>query len=367
MKTFKICISCINGYLTYDFVDSLKNQKDFKSYLIGIDMSDRNKGKILCNKFYKVNDPKNEKKYINDLIKIYKREKFDIFFPLSDLESFIILKNIKKLEKLSVKFKLPSNNFETAKILYDKAKFLKFCESNNINVGKFKIVSNYESLFNEIKKNLKKKFILKPVKGSGTKNVFLLNNNSNKKINILESRNCLELNFKMLKKMNIFEKKTKFILMPFYNGKMYDVDCIAHKGKIKEFSIRERECQNRFIFYSVGHRIIKNSKIKKLIQKFVSKLKFSGICDFDLIKQNKNYFLLEASCRFSGSVGICTKSGLNFPAQMVRYLMQLKPYNYQLNYNDSYRPFLIQKKIDRSKRGILLNDYIPHFSKQLKY
>ena len=80
MKTVKICISCINGYLTYDFIDSLKNQKDFNSYLIGIDMSDRNKGKILCNKFYKVNDPRNEKKYINDLIKIYKKEKFDIFF-----------------------------------------------------------------------------------------------------------------------------------------------------------------------------------------------------------------------------------------------------------------------------------------------
>ena len=62
MKTVKICISCINGYLTYDFIDSLKNQKDFNSYLIGIDMSDSNKGKILCNKFYKVNDPRNEKK-----------------------------------------------------------------------------------------------------------------------------------------------------------------------------------------------------------------------------------------------------------------------------------------------------------------
>ena len=80
MKTVKICISCINGYLTYDFIDSLKNQKDFNSYLIGIDMSDSNKGKILCNKFYKVNDPRNEKKYINDLIKIYKKKNLISFF-----------------------------------------------------------------------------------------------------------------------------------------------------------------------------------------------------------------------------------------------------------------------------------------------
>ena len=262
---------------------------------------------------------------------------------------------------------MPSKNYETAKLLYDKIKFLNFCKLNNINVGKFKIISNYNSLLKEIKKSYKRKFILKPVKGSGTKNVFLLNLNSSRKINILESRNCVELNLEILKKINIFKNKSQFILMPYYNGKMYDVDCIAQDGKIKEFCIREREFQNRFIFYSIGHRIIKNSNIKKLIKKFISKLKFTGICDFDLIEQNKKFYLLEASCRFSGSVGICTKSGLNFPAQMARYLMKLKPYKYRLNYNDSYRPFLVQKKIDKSKKGILLDDYIPHFSKQLKY
>ena len=52
MKKIKICITCINGFLTYDFVESLKNQKDFESYLIGIDISDGTKGAILCDKFY---------------------------------------------------------------------------------------------------------------------------------------------------------------------------------------------------------------------------------------------------------------------------------------------------------------------------
>ena len=184
---------------------------------------------------------------------------------------------------------------------------MNFCKLNNINVGKFKIISNYNSLFKEIKKSYKRKFILKPVKGSGTKNVFLLNLNSSRKINILESRNCVELNLEILKD-KYFKNKSQFILMPYYNGKMY-VLIIAQDGKIKEFCIR---ISNRFIFYSIGHRIIKNSNIKKLIKKFISKLKFTGICDFDLIEQNKKFYLLEASCRFSGSVGICTKSGLNF-------------------------------------------------------
>ena len=50
MRKIKICVSCINGYLTYDFIQSLRNQNDFKSFLIGIDMIERNKGK-----FYAIN------------------------------------------------------------------------------------------------------------------------------------------------------------------------------------------------------------------------------------------------------------------------------------------------------------------------
>ena len=100
------------------------------------------------------------------------------------------------------------------------------------------------------------------------------------------------------------------------------------------------------MFYSTGHRVIKNIKIKKLISKFVSKLKLNGICDFDVIEQENNYVMLEASCRFSGSVAVCTQSGVNFPAQMVRHLMKMKRIKYKLDYNNSFRSFLVLKRIE---------------------
>ena len=42
-----------------------------------------------------------------------------------------------------------------------------------------------------------------------------------------------------------------------------------------------------------------------------------------LFKNNK-VVLMEASARLSGSVGICSKAGINFPAQAVRRLMNLR-------------------------------------------
>ena len=181
MRKIKICISCINGFLTYDFIQSLKNQPDFQSKIIGIDISSRTKGKNLADKFYQVSSPKNEKKYIKDIIKIFKKEKFDIFFPLSDIENFVILKNKKIFEKLKINFHLPFNNYENAKLFYNKKNFLQFCGENEIPVGKYDIVSNFKNLNLLVKKNFKKKYILKPIKGSGSKNVFLINNKIRKK------------------------------------------------------------------------------------------------------------------------------------------------------------------------------------------
>ena len=271
------------------------------------------------------------------------------------------------MKKKKILFKLPFNNFEIAKLFYDKKLFLDFCNKNKIPSGKYSFVRR----ISEVKKIIDKtnsKYILKPTSGSGTKGVYLLNKLIKKKINILESRNCCELNLRELIKENIFQKKKEFIMMPFYKGNIYDIDCVANKGKILHISIRLREIRNRFMFYSTGHRIVYIKKIEKLISSFVEKLKLDGICDFDVIEIKKNNFiLLEASCRFSGSVGVGSNAGINFPAEVVRKILKLKQKKFKMNLDTSYRSFLVFKKIQSSKRKVLLNEYIPHYSEQLKY
>ena len=365
-KRIIVCVTCIGGFLTYDFISSLKNQNDFDCKVIGIDQSYSSKGNIICDKFYQVSNPLNEKKYINDLLKIYKKEKFDIFFPLSDYEALLISKYKKFFSSKKINFKSGSDQFKISSLFYDKKKFLTFCDEKKIPTGECTFFNNYKELSLFLKNKRKKRFILKALTGSGTRNVFLINQERKKPIKILESRDCYELNLKDLKRYLNF-KKYEYVLMPYYNGEIYDVDCIALNGVIKDFAIRKRQVKNRFLYYSAGHLTIKNNKIRSLIQKIVKETNLTGICDFDVIQYNKKFILLEASCRFSGSVGVSTLSGLNFPAQMVRYLMNLKPKKYKLKVNKSFRSFLILKEIKSNKSKIRLDDYIPHYSKQLSY
>ena len=122
MKNIKIVITCVGGYFVYDFINSLKNQKDFKSTILGVDQNDSANGKMLCDHFFKISSPKNEKKYIADVIKIYKKYKFDLFFAGSDAESYVISKYQKYFKSKKVFFKSQCDQFHNTNLTYNTIK-----------------------------------------------------------------------------------------------------------------------------------------------------------------------------------------------------------------------------------------------------
>ena len=199
-KKVTVCVSCVDGILTYDFINSLRNQNDFEARIVGVNRTYSSKGEILCDKFYKISDPSNEKKYISDFIKIYNREKFDLFFALSDGESYVISKYKSYLNSKNVKFQSQCDQSENNALTFDKKKFFLFCQKNKIPVGKLNFFKNSNHLIGFLKKNKNQKYILKALKGSGTRNVFLINSKRKKPQKILESRLCYELNINDLKK-----------------------------------------------------------------------------------------------------------------------------------------------------------------------
>ena len=127
-KLINICLSCVGGILVFDFIKSLRNQKDFNVSVTGIDRDKNASGKVLCEKFYQINDPNFEIKYLNKLIKILNENKIDVFFPLSDKECEVITNNLSYLKKQSPKTIIWLGSSEPEKILFDKEKFLSFCK-----------------------------------------------------------------------------------------------------------------------------------------------------------------------------------------------------------------------------------------------
>ncbi len=354
-----LLITCIGGLFIFDFLKCLKNQKKFKFKIIGTDKDPKAYGKVLVDKFYNSYGINTEKKFFNYIKEIINNEKIDIIFPLSDNEVRFFFKYKSKFLKSfpNLKFSFFENkNFD---IFLSKKNFYNFCKENEINIGDFKIISQFKELNKIIKKN--KKYILKSTTDSGSKNVFLINEKIKRERKILHDRQCYELNLKNFKKF--YNNKKKYILSNYYEGDGYDVDCFSINGEIKEMVVRKRLMFNKFMYYSPGHKIIRNTKISELIKKFIKKSKYTGISDFDIVESKGEYILIDTSCRFSGSVGIANIAGINFPILLIKYLLGLKTNKGIIKYNMSIKPFLTFQISENDK---LIEKYISNFYDQVR-
>ena len=83
----------------------------------------------------------------------------------------------------------------------------------------------------------KKKLVLKPRRGSGSKGVIILNSSKKNFEYLLEDKKrfCGTGSITALKKeiKKIKKNISNYFIMPYYNNKTFDVDCLANKGIMK--------------------------------------------------------------------------------------------------------------------------------------
>ena len=352
-----ILISCVGGMLVYDFVKALKKAKKFKFNLIGIDNDEKAYNKVLLDKFYKCPPSKQTEQFFNFIKKIVKKHKIDFIFPLSDEENRFFFKYKKKFKKIFPNLKLPS---EIQDIFLSKDKLYNFCKKNSINVNKFKIVNNLNELKKIVTKS-KKKLILKQSTGHGSNDTFLINNKAKKTRKLLVNRRCYEINGNNL--LKVLKKKTGIIITEYYKSDIYDVDCLSKNGKVLLIAVRKRLLKNSFLNYSTGHQIVKNIKIEKLINKFVKSCKYTGISDYDVIENDGKYMIIDASSRFSGSVGASVLAGMNFPLECIKMNYGINVSQSKIDYNLITKTFF---SFDQNKNSNYIEKYVSRFENQIK-
>ena len=117
------------------------------------------------------------------------------------------------------------------------------------------------------------------------------------------------------------------------------------------------------MYYSPGHKILKNLKIKRLIEKFIRLSKYTGVSDFDVVESKGRYILIDTSCRFSGSVGMAHLGGVNFPLMLIKYILGQKFDKNKIKYDISIKPFLSFQITENDK---IIEKYISKFYDQVK-
>ena len=211
----------------------------------------------------------------------------------------------------------------------DKFEMMNFLNMHNLDTGKFKKISNLAEAELEIFRfgYPKKKVILKQRYGSGSRGIFVINSNINKCKELLTDRICLEGNWNIIKDQIKLKLGSldNFLLMPFYDGDTFDVDCVANRGKLVNISIRRRIYENPFSPVNEGCELVENSKISKYCENIVKILNIHKACDFDITLDNKKKpKILDASSRLSGSVGASIVGGKNILKDLLSVIQSKK-------------------------------------------
>lgn len=336
----RILITSIGGMFAHDFIRALRMSKNI--FLLGTDIK-KTTNSYFLDSFELISDPKkNSDKYIKRLIYLCKKYRINFILPGSDNECIEISRHHKILEKMKVKTSV--SEFEILKKIIDKNLLFKHLKSNNIEVGNWSIVNSINEL-RKISLDMgypKKKLIIKPRTGSGSKGVIILDSKINKFVYLLSDnkRFCGTGSIKAIQ--DELRKKNKnlssYLIMPYYNYKTFDVDCIAQKGNMRVCVPRLRTYQNPLSPTNEGCKIVNNKKIIHYCKKIIKVLNIDGVCDFDIIlKKNQEPQIIDASCRLSGSATASLAIGINIPLTLIK--LYFKEGVQKINLNKTYQVF----------------------------
>ncbi len=232
-------------------------------------------------KVYTLDDDDNAigHKYSNNKLNLHTSE-------IKDLKRFVHEKNAKILTVASdfgifLRSKILSNNVNHKKFINLQNKFnqkLKWCKLYNLPLPQK--VHNISYLTKE------KKYIIKPIFGRGSKNIFL----------IKSKKEAFELKNKINKK--------EFFIEPFIRGKEYTFEGFKLNKKITFFMITKKEKT----YFSVSHLIYNHDlsfgileESKNKISNFITKINYpDGPFHAELIIEKNNINLVEVHPRCIG-------------------------------------------------------------------
>ncbi len=327
-------MTSIGGMFAHDFIRALRKSKDV--FILGTDINKTSNAYYL-DKFEQVSDPaKDKNKYIKKIIYLCKKYKINFILPGSDNECIEISKNLKLFDKMNIKTSV--SNFKIIKKIIDKNTLFKTLKDNKIDVGEWHTINNVKELrrISKIMGYPKKKLIIKPRRGSGSKGVIILDSrvikfnyllNDKKRFCGIGSIKAIDKELKIIKK-----KISNYIIMPYYKDKTFDVDCIAQNGIMHLCITRLRTYQNPLSPTNEGCKIMRNKKIINYCRNIIRVLKINGVCDFDVIlRRGFKPQLIDASCRLSGSSTASLPIGINVPLMLIKLIFKEKIKNVKLN------------------------------------
>ena len=261
----------------------------------------------------------------------------------SEEETRLVARNYQEISALG--HFLTFDNPNIVELMLDKYELLKALKSKNVSVGEFFAIDDLNDLSSVFELGYpEKKVVIKPRHGAGSRGVMILDDKQNHYQTLVPERLCGTGTFEAVKNELISEGiSTGYLAMPFFGPDTFDVDSVSANGTPLIVCPRLREYVNPLSPINEGCRmhLQDDSDVIDYVTSICAALEIDGVADFDVARNDDGHlYVLDASCRFSGSVVasgainlpiidtlIAYKFGLPLPAFDKRASGSFKPYS----------------------------------------
>ncbi|MBM3491850.1 MAG: hypothetical protein FJX68_15695 [Alphaproteobacteria bacterium] len=331
---------------------------DFAVEIVGIDADASATGRLLCDHFavLPMADEAPER-YLSELLELHRAAPFDVYLGLSDAEARWSSRHRSAL--LSAGIRPAAGDWTSVEPMTDKLLMLDRLVARGLDAGEFFAVESRQDAEAALRQlgHPVRRVVLKPRRGRGSRGVLVVDAGEKTFRKLLPDRFCGTGDWPALTAAmaNQGMDWTDMVAMPYYDGPVFDLDCIAVAGRMTDVAVRLRQLKNPFWPTSTGHKIAMEPRVVTYAGQLCAAFGVDGAGDFDVVLANgERPLLFDSSARFSGSVGETFVAGANLPAQLVRTLAGMRRRDEVLRDGLVMRPYITMAPIPAANEWDLL-------------
>ena len=349
MQHVTVCVTCIGGRLIYDIIHGLRMTEGLNVRVVGVDVDPEAHGRLHCDVFATVPKAEGaEEAYIQRLEQLHQQTGFDVLLLLSEGEARAAALFRDRLIARGIRLSVSPH--DVVATMTDKLLMMQRAADCGVDVGPFYAVDSRQAAEEALVKlgYPKRRIVLKTRRGAGSRGVVILDASEAAWKLLLPNRFCgtgsSDAAFAAMAANGM--DFSDLIAVPYIDGPVYDVDCIARNGELIDVAARLRQLRNPLWPTSTGHKIDLHPEVLRLARRLCAAYGVQGAADFDIaLDESGKSALFDAAARFSGSVGGSLTAGANFPGRLVRHLLDLPNSPLEIRNGVVLRPYLTMTEI----------------------
>ena len=301
----------------------VRNMSEPEVRITGVDRQESIDSASLFDKFTSLHG--NDEAAIGEnLLRICQETCADVIFPGSEGECLAISALRDQFNDAAVLIPMPDRDM--VKMMASKAAFCNLLREQHLDSVEFVLATGMDELLRVMEHfgYPRRGVVIKPQAGSGSKGTFIVvDTPPSPPIRNAERRYaiCTRSEFIQLSEAwNLNFEDQLSLVMPYYEGPVYDVDCLALEHKPIYVIPRERRYRDPLSPISQGCVVSYNQKVVDLIERIIQELELDYLFDFDVaVGSDGAAHIIDVSPRMSGSVAASSIAGANIPGAVVRY------------------------------------------------